>query len=91
MIETSSVEDWAMTEQITYQIRVQGWMGERWSSRFDDMTIVREGEPDGAPVTALTGLVPDQAALRGILNQLWDLNLTLISVTRTDASRERER
>jgi hypothetical protein len=27
-------------------------------------------------VTTLSGLVPDQAALRGILNKLWDLNLT---------------
>jgi hypothetical protein len=26
--------------------------------------------------------VPDQPALRGILNKLWDLNLTLISVAR---------
>ena len=69
-----------MTEQATYQIRVQGWIGKRWASRFDDMAIVRESAPDGAPVTTLTGTVPDQAALRGMLNQLWDLNLTLISV-----------
>ena len=69
-----------MTEQTAYQIRVQGWMGKRWSSRFDDMIIGRALAPDGTPVTTLTGLVPDQAALRGILNRLWDLNLTLISV-----------
>ena len=69
-----------MTEGTTYQIRVQGWIGERWSSRFDDMTVLRESAPDGTPVTTLTGTVPDQAALRGVLNQLWDLNLTLISV-----------
>jgi len=33
----------------------------------------------------LTGLV-DQTALRGILNRLWDLNLTLISVRRLPTS-----
>ena len=32
---------------------------------------------------ALTGPVMDQAALRGILHRVWDLNLTLISVVRT--------
>jgi RNA binding exosome subunit len=37
---------------------------------------------DGNPITVLTGRLPDQAALRGILTRLWDLNLTLISVTR---------
>jgi hypothetical protein len=30
----------------------------------------------------LTGSLADQAALRGILTRLWDLNLTLISVVR---------
>jgi hypothetical protein len=69
-----------MTEGATYQIRVQGWVGERWSGYLNGMTIVRESAPDGTPVTILTGTVPDQAALRGALNQLWDLNLTLISV-----------
>jgi hypothetical protein len=73
-----------MTEGTTYQIRVQGWIGKRWVSRFDGMTIVRGSAPDGTPMTTLTGAVPDQAALRGILNQLWDLNLTLISVRKQE-------
>jgi len=73
-----------MTEGTTYQIRVQGWIGERWSRRFDGMTVVCESAPDGTPVTTLTGAVPDQAALRGVLNQLWDLNLTLISVRKQE-------
>lgn len=31
---------------------------------------------DGAPGTSLiSGLLPDQAALRSVLNRLWDLNL----------------
>ena len=33
-------------------------------------------------VTTMTGPVTDQAALRGILEKIWDLNLTLLSVTR---------
>jgi hypothetical protein len=34
--------------------------------------------------TTLVGPVADQAVLRGILNRIWDLNLTLLSVTRGD-------
>ncbi len=71
-----------MTEQSTYQIRVQGWIGKRWSSHFEGMTITPEDTGDTTPVTTFTGTVPDQAALRGILNHIWDLNLTLISVMR---------
>ena len=32
--------------------------------------------------------VQDQAALRGLLNQLWDLNLTLVSLHRIVPERE---
>jgi len=38
----------------------------------------------GLLVTTLTGPVADQAALRGILCKLWDLNLTLISIVQSD-------
>jgi hypothetical protein len=31
-------------------------------------------------VTTLTGPVADQAALRGMLSKIWDLNLALIAV-----------
>jgi len=47
------------------------------------MTIT-SAEDDGQPITTLTGPVADQAALRGILNKLWDLNLTLLGVNRMD-------
>ena len=40
--------------------------------------------PNGTTITPLTGPVLDQAGRRGILNKLWDLNLTLLTVTRTD-------
>ncbi|HUV26061.1 MAG TPA: hypothetical protein VMW34_01730, partial [Anaerolineales bacterium] len=32
--------------------------------------------------TILLSDIPDQAALRGLLNRIWDLNLELISVNR---------
>jgi len=37
-------------------------------------------EKDGEPVTELVGQVRDQAALAGMLNSLYELHLTLLSV-----------
>ena len=69
----------AGNHQWTYRITVLGGLDERWSNWFGGMTVAVENE-DGLPVTTLTGTVVDQPALRGILNRLWDLNLTLVSV-----------
>jgi len=44
------------------------------------MTITVESEGDGPPVTTLTGVVADQAALHGLLRRLYLLGLPLISV-----------
>jgi hypothetical protein len=66
----------------TYEIRVRGQIGKRWQHWFDGMATVLDSGRDGSPITTLTGMVIDQAELRGILNKLWDLNLTLVSVTR---------
>jgi hypothetical protein len=74
-----------MTEQRWYQIQVQGWIGKRWASWFEDMTMSYECDGDGTPITTLTAAVADQAALRGILTKIWDLNLSLLSVTRFES------
>ncbi|MGD9048872.1 MAG: hypothetical protein PVF77_12530 [Anaerolineae bacterium] len=67
-----------------YQIQIQGQIGPRWLNWFDDLASTVDTSDDGATITTLTGPVVDQAGLRGILNRIWDLNLTLLSVTRTD-------
>jgi hypothetical protein len=59
-----------------YEIKVRGQLDEKWSEWFGGMTITFDSD-----VTTLTGPVVDQAALRGMLSKIWDLNLTLISVT----------
>jgi hypothetical protein len=70
-----------------YQIKVQGRLAENWSAWFNGLSIAGEttGE-SAAPVTTLTGVVADQAALRGLLKRIWDLNLTVISVNRLGRS-----
>jgi hypothetical protein len=67
-----------------YQIKVQGRLGETWSSWFHDMAITSEEASDGSAVTTLTGPVVDQAALRGVLDRIWNLNLNLIYVSRIE-------
>lgn len=64
--------------QTIYQIKVKGRLDKRWSEWFSDMTI--EIESDNPPITTLTGMVVDQAALRGIISRLWDLDMTVVAV-----------
>jgi len=71
------------TSQV-YQIKVQGMVDQSWSDWFEGMTIVSERVSDDATITTLTGAVPDQAALRGILLKIWDLNLSVVSLARMD-------
>lgn len=71
-------------EPVKYRVRVQGKLDKRWSDWFEGMTMQLERASDGTHITTLTGAVADQARLRGILSKLWDLNLTLISVTRIE-------
>jgi hypothetical protein len=68
-------------DPVKYRIRVQGRLDERRADWFEGMTMGLERASDDTLITTLTGAVADQARLRGILSKLWDLNLTLISVT----------
>jgi hypothetical protein len=63
-----------------YEIRVRGKLGGHWSDWCGGLHFASEEVEDGSLVTTLTGIVADQAALRGILAKLWDLGLTLLSV-----------
>lgn len=71
-----------MKEQVQYQIQIQGWIDGRWAGWFEGLNMTLERDGQGEPVTTLTTAVVDQAALRGILARIWDLNLAVLSVTR---------
>jgi len=58
------------------EIRVKGQINKQWSDWFGGLTI----NHSDADETVLTGLVPDQAALYGIISRLRDLGLELSSV-----------
>ena len=68
----------------TYQIIVQGRIDPDWSDRLDSMTIRQTTLDAGLPFTALEGELSDQAALAGVLNTLYELHLTVLSVKRLE-------
>ena len=74
-----------MTQQRWYQIRVQGRLSERWMHWFDDMEV-RTHTESGAESTTLCGPVTDQAALFGVLQQLYTLGLPLLLVRREEGN-----
>ncbi|MFW5943115.1 MAG: hypothetical protein ACOCXI_15030 [Chloroflexota bacterium] len=62
---------------VIYQVRVRGCLDDSWLEWFDGLTL-----SVGPDETVLRAPVRDQAALRGILDRMWDLNLEVISVSR---------
>jgi hypothetical protein len=67
---------------VRYQLRVEGHLDPHWAAWFDDLTLTREDDA----TTTLRGLVPDQAALHGLLAKVRDLGVTLLSVEVIDTS-----
>ncbi len=66
-----------------YEIRLQGRLDPRWAARFGEMTLTT-----GDGITLLAGPVVDQAALHGLLHQLRDLGLPLVSVCQVETGVE---
>jgi hypothetical protein len=60
-----------------YRIKVRGVVPESWIDRLRDMGIVSVA----SAATTLEGRLPDQAALNGVLNTLYQLRLPLLEVT----------
>ncbi len=60
-----------------YEIRVKSHLDPHWSDWFADLKLTHlDGDE-----TLLSGSLPDQGALHGLLERIRDLNLKLISVT----------
>jgi hypothetical protein len=60
-----------------YEIQVKGHLSARWNAVFDGFTL----RPASDGTTVLAGFIVDQAALFGVLRQLADLGLPLLSIS----------
>jgi hypothetical protein len=63
-----------------YEIRVKGQLDESWSDWLEglEVRLLDNGE------MILSGQIGDQAALMGVLNKLYGLNLALLSLSEDD-------
>jgi len=67
---------------MTYEIRVEGLIDDRWSESLGGMALMHEDNGE----TVLLGELRDQTALQGVLARIRDLGLELISVRRLDGN-----
>ncbi len=65
-----------MPETTFYAIRVRGHLNPTWAERFAGLHLT----PEAGGHTTLAGPVADQAALHGILHQIANLGLDLVSI-----------
>ncbi len=72
-----------MNDKAGYEILVMGTLGERWTEWFHGMTIRQELQ-NGANITHICGLVPDQSSLIGMLQTLVNLGLPILLVKRLE-------
>jgi hypothetical protein len=63
-------------ERQKVEIRIQGQLDPGWVEWFNGFSLL----PDEEDESILTGFVPDQAALYGLIGKLRDLGIHLISV-----------
>lgn len=76
MSETHALPEYH-DESGLYEIRLKGHLNNRWANWFEGLTITLEDNGN----TLLTGPVIDQAALHGLLKNVRDLGMPLISVS----------
>ena len=64
-----------------HAIHIAGRLDKSWVDRLGGLTITSIEEDEGRqPVTVLKGCLPDQAALFGVLNTLYNLQYPVLFV-----------
>lgn len=80
--ENATFNKISVDQPAVYIVRVMGKLNKRWSERLSGTTILSYNtvQKDGMNVTKLTGKLQDQTELAGVLNTLYNLRLSLLSV-----------
>ena len=84
MITLKHSADLKFTSPAAYRIYVKGFLDESWSDRFSGLQIENQTSSTGSPTTILQGTLLDQAQLLGVLNNLYEKHMSLISVELLD-------
>ena len=74
----------SLDQPAAYRITVQGALDAGWADYFENLRFNVSRAQDGSPITSLTGSLPDQAAVQGVLQKLYNLGFPLLSVERMD-------
>ena len=69
-----------LSDPALYRLCVQGKIAQAWGEDFTNMVMSYEESAGPYPTTTLEGRVLDQAELIGLINQLYGLGLSLVSV-----------
>jgi hypothetical protein len=83
--DCESTQDLTVYDGGRYEIVLKGQLDEYLVDWFGELSIVY----DGCGSTTLAGYIADQSALHGVLNQIRDLNLILVSLRRLGPRTER--
>jgi hypothetical protein len=84
MVNENISKDFSFKRSAIYKIIVQGEVQQYWSERLGDMQISVNKNAQQKTISTLVGKIPDQTALSSILNTLYELHLTVISVNMLD-------
>ena len=84
MITLKHLADLKFTSPAAYRIYVKGFLDESWSDRFSGLQIENQTSATEPPTTILQGTLLDQAQLLGVLSNLYEMHMSLISVELLD-------
>ena len=80
MTDTQPLENLKFETSAVYRIRVKGHIDDRMADLLGGMVITRAYTAEKQPMTILVGQLKDQAALSGVLNELYEMHLPLLTV-----------
>ena len=79
MIEKEKTQGFQFRKSAIYKIVVEGELDDSWSDRLG-LQITVQKKSGKIPKSILVGNIADQAALSSVINLLYDMHMTVISV-----------
>ena len=72
--------EFSFSKAAVYKIKVSGDLSENWSERLGGLQINVDRSQNKEAVSTLIGQINDQSALSGVLNTLYELHFSIVSV-----------